>query len=230
MVYKIIVIGTSRGGFQALQTVLSTLPAGFPLPIVIVMHREKGSGAELSQLLQQSCSLPVIEPEDKQPILPGFVYLAPADYHLLIETPPIPHFPDSPLSPSSLQPSVPSLQPSFALSTEATVRHARPCIDVLFESAAEVYGEKVIGVILTGTLTDGAKGLAAIKKAGGMAIVQDPETAKAKSMPEAAIAAVVDRKVDTILPIDGIGPFLSNFFSPQRHEDTETDFSIDISA
>ncbi|MDI6736451.1 MAG: chemotaxis protein CheB [bacterium] len=201
MSFKIIVIGVSKGGLQALQTVLSALTAEFPLPVVIVAHRERNSDDEFKQLLQQVSCLSVVEVEDKQPILPGFVFLAPAGYHLLIE------------APSSLHP------PYFALSTTEPVRYARPSIDVLFESAAEVYDNGVIGVILTGTMKDGASGLAAIKKAGGLAIVQDPTTAMASSMPEAAIAAT---KVDKILPLEEIGPFLNDFLTPRRENENNS--------
>lgn len=210
MCYKIIVIGVSKGGLQALKTVLAALPAGFSLPVVIVQHREKETGDKLSQLLQKVSSLTVVEVEDKQPILPGQVYLAPADYHLLIESDSLPlssfiKGEDNPLPPFVKG----EFSCHFALSTAEPERYARPSIDVLFESAAEVYGEGVIGVILTGTMKDGAQGLAVIKKAGGMAIVQDPKTAEADSMPKAAIAATC---VDKILPLEEIGPFLVNFF------------------
>lgn len=192
---KIIVIGSSKGGLAALKTVLSALPAEFPLPVVVVQHREKEADEALCQLLQKVSALTVVEAEDKQPILPAQVYLAPAGYHLLIE--------------SDLQPLAFSPQPTFpchfALSTAEPVNYSRPSVDVLFESAAEVYGEGVIGVILTGTNTDGAKGLAAVKQAGGMAIVQDPETAEADRMPKAALAAT---NVDKILPLEETGVFL----------------------
>jgi two-component system chemotaxis response regulator CheB len=133
--------------------------------------------------LQRSSGLPVSEPDDKEPIARGRVYLAPRDYHLLIEG------------------------RHFALSTEAPVCYARPSIDVLFESAADAYGKDVIGVILTGKNRDGARGLAAIKKCGGLAVVEDPATAEAREMPEAALAATI---VDRVLPLGGIALFLSS--------------------
>ncbi|MFH1562896.1 MAG: chemotaxis protein CheB [Nitrospirota bacterium] len=199
---KILVIGASKGGLQALKTVLSALPAEFPLPVVVVQHREKEADEALSQLLQKVSALTVVEVEDKQPILPGQIYLAPGGYHLLIEANDCPPLEGvrgrkNPIPFSSFH---------FALSTEEPVGYARPSIDVLFESAADTYGEGVIGVILTGTNQDGAKGLAAIKQAGGMAIVQDPKTAEADSMPKAAIAAT---EVDKILPLSEIGGFLA---------------------
>lgn len=180
--YEIIVTGASLGGLHALKTVLGALPEAFPLPLVVVQHREKSSDDTLSVILRKATTLPVLEVEDKQDVLPGRVYLAPPDYHLLVEG------------------------GHFALSTDAPVWYARPSIDVLFESAADVYAERVIGVILTGANQDGAQGLAAIKRRGGLAVVQDPATAESRAMPAAAIAAVA---VDAILPLGEIGPFLS---------------------
>jgi len=197
---QIVVIGASLGGLHALQTVLATLPAGFPLPVAIVQHREKDTDDTLRTLLQGCCSLPVIEPEDKEPILPGHVYLAPPDYHLLI---------DCGLRSADfgiLRNPQSEIGNHFALSTEAPVNYARPSVDVLFESAADAYHEQAIGVILTGANQDGAAGLAKIKQRGGLAIVQDPQTAEAPTMPEAAIAAVT---VDLILPLEEIGAFLA---------------------
>lgn len=187
--YKIVVIGVSMGGLKALPVVLSALPPEFPLPVAVVQHRDKDADDTLSHLLQKSCALPVAEVEDKDPILPGRVYLAPPGYHLLAEG------------------------DHFALSTEELVNYARPSIDVFFESAAEAYEGGVIGVILTGVNEDGAKGLAAIKTWGGEAIVQDPQTAASPEMPEAAIAAT---EVDKILPLEEIGPYLAKKVKDQR--------------
>lgn len=179
--YEIVVIGASKGGLQALKTVLSSLSSDFTLPVIVIQHRDKKADESLNELLQKVSALPVEDVEDKYPIRPGRVYVAPADYHLLVE------------------------KGSFALSLDEPVQHARPSIDVGFESAAEVYGRGVIGVILTGANEDGAKGLAAIKRQGGLAIVQEPKTAESPRMPEAAIAAT---EVDKILPLEEIGPFL----------------------
>jgi two-component system, chemotaxis family, protein-glutamate methylesterase/glutaminase len=177
----IIVIGASLGGLQALQTILASLPAKFLLPIVIVQHREAGTYEILQEILQRHSLLPVCDAEDQEAIKPGHVYLAPADYHLLLE----PGY--------------------FTLSTGEPVNYARPAVDVLFESAADSYGEQAVGVILTGLNHDGARGLAAIKQRGGMAIVQDPATAEAPDMPKAALAAT---PVAKILALAAIGPFL----------------------
>lgn len=179
--YAIVVIGTSLGGLRALQVLLAGLPKDFPLSVAIAQHRHRNSDETLSLFLQQHCALPVTEAEDKETILPGRVYLAPADYHLLVEG------------------------ARFALSTEAPVCYARPSIDVLFESAAEAYGEKAIGAILTGASSDGSQGLLQIKRRGGLAVVQEPTTAEAKTMPNAAIAAV---SVDWIVPLGEIAPLI----------------------
>ncbi|MEH1793569.1 chemotaxis protein CheB [Nostoc sp.] len=177
MSFKIVVIGTSLGGLSALKIILGKLPADFLVPIAIVQHRHKESNNTLQELLQESTSLPIREVEDKEEILPGHIYLAPADYHLLVEP------------------------GHFALSTDEPVSYARPSIDVLFESAADVYTEQVIGVILTGANQDGMQGLKKIKARGGITIVQEPATAESDIMPEAAISAVT---VDWILTLSNI--------------------------
>jgi len=181
MAFEIVVVGTSTGGLKASQTLLSGLPEGFPMPIVIVQHRGKGSETGLREFLSQGSSVPVVEPEDKESLRRGYAYLAPRDYHLLIEN------------------------QSFALSTDPPVGFARPSIDVLFESAADEYQERVIGIILTGANRDGARGLAAIKFRGGLTIVEDPVSAACREMPEAAIAQT---KPDWILPLEEIAPRL----------------------
>lgn len=183
MGFEIVVVGTSIGGLKALQTLLSGLPDGFPLPVVIVQHRGKDSEFSLCDFLGRSSRLPISEPEDKESILPGRAYLATGDYHLLVEN------------------------GGFALSTDSPVSFARPSIDVLFESAADEYGERTVGVVLTGANRDGALGLAAIKLRGGLALVEDPATAACREMPDAAIAGTV---VDKILPLQEIGTFLGD--------------------
>jgi two-component system, chemotaxis family, protein-glutamate methylesterase/glutaminase len=174
---KIIVIGASIGGLAALKTLLQNLPRNLKAPIIIVQHRHHDSRDKLRDILQQSTSLIVREVEDKEQILTGYVYLAPADYHLLVES------------------------GYLALSTDEPVSYVRPSIDVLFESAADVYGEQVIGVILTGANEDGSQGLKMIKSRCGIAIVQEPSTAECAVMPKFAIAAVA---VDWILPLEEI--------------------------
>ncbi|HEX8148399.1 MAG TPA: chemotaxis protein CheB [Pyrinomonadaceae bacterium] len=179
---RVVVVGTSAGGLAAMQVLLPGLADDFPWPVVLVQHRSKEPGSELCKYLGRCCRRNVSEPEDKEPIMAGRVYLAPRDYHLLVE------------------------RGNFALSTEAPVYFARPSIDVLFESAADAYGAGVVGVVLTGANGDGARGLARIKAAGGVAVVQDPSTARAPEMPRAAIKAA---NVDRVLPLPEIAPFLN---------------------
>lgn len=181
MPYELVVVGASLGGVHALGALLGGLPDDFPAPLAIVQHRSKETDGTLQAVLQRMSALPVCEVVDKQPLNGRCAYVAPADYHLLID------------------------RGSFALSTEGPVLYARPSIDVLFESAADTYGASVVGVILTGASADGAHGLAMIKAAGGLALVQDPTTAECRVMPEAAIAHT---GVDRVLPLDDIAPTL----------------------
>ena len=177
---ELIAVGTSLGGLNALTTLFRALPPGLPVPIVVVQHRTASpDGARLSAVLQDYTSLLVVEAEDKMSLEPGTVYLAPADYHLLIEEPGL-----------------------IALSTDAPVRAARPSIDVLFQTAAEAYGRALLAVLLTGASADGAQGLAAVKARGGRVIVQDPDNAECRTMPAAGIAATA---VDYVLPLSKIG-------------------------
>jgi len=179
---EIVAIGTSTGGLKALQLLLSGLAEDFPLPVVMVQHRSRNSENGLCEFLSRSSSLPVTEPEDKEPVLPSRVYLAPRDYHLLIEN------------------------GSFALSTDHAVAYARPSIDVLFECVADEYGDKAIGVILTGANNDGARGLAKIGLQGGLTVVEDPESAASQEMPRAALAQT---DADWVLPLAEIAPCLN---------------------
>jgi len=189
---EIIVIGASYGGLSALQTLLPVFPADFPIPVLVVQHRTRDAGHGLCEYLQRRTRLSVVEPNDKDSIAPGHVYLAPPDYHLLVEA------------------------GGFALSVDAPVAHARPSIDVLFESAADAYRERAIAVILTGTNADGAAGVKRVKAHGGYTIVQDPNDSVARQMPDAAIAAAAPP--DRILPLAEIGSFLVNLCHvPQRN-------------
>lgn len=180
MTVSLVIVGSSLGGFDALKILLGGLPSELPAPVVIIQHQGTSSG-ELGGLLQRYAAMPVCEAEDKEGIGSGRVYLAPAGYHLLVE------------------------QGSFALSTDAPVLYARPSIDVTFESAADAYGSGVVGVVLTGAGQDGAVGLAHIKRRGGRAIVQDPETAHRRDMPAAALASV---NADWVLPLAEIAPMI----------------------
>lgn len=181
--FAIVLIGASKGGLFALQKLLSFLPGTFTTPVVIVQHRMESADDLLVEILQKSTELLVKEVEDKDNINRGVIYLAPAGYHLLIE------------------------EDHFALSTEGPVSASRPSVDVLFESAVWEFGSKVVGIILTGMNKDGAQGLKKIKEAGGITLVQDPEEAESRQMPDAAVAA---SKVDYILTLEEIGRFLNS--------------------
>lgn len=178
---ELVVIGCSLGGMHALQTIFSSLTDQFCVPVAVVQHRHKNSNEGLPSYFRRRSNLCVIDVDDKQPIKAGCIYLAPADYHLLVE------------------------RGEFSLSVDAAVAYSRPSIDVLFESAADAYRETLVGVVLTGNNADGARGAEQIKKRGGLVIVQDPATAEAAAMPQAAIDAV---GVDQILPLEQIGPYL----------------------
>lgn len=164
--YQAVVVGCSTGGLAALERFLPLLPADLPAVLVVVMHSAPESRNLLVDLLARRCRLAVKEAEEKEALLPGTIYVAPPGYHLLIED-----------------------DLSFSLSVDAKVSYARPSVDVLFESAANVYGEQLVGIVLTGANHDGSAGLAAIATAGGMCLVQEPSTAEAHSMPEAALQA-----------------------------------------
>jgi two-component system, chemotaxis family, protein-glutamate methylesterase/glutaminase len=180
--YELVVIGASWGGLRAVGELLDGLPERLELAFAVAQHR--GPDARrggLEELLQMHTPYSVREVGDKDPIELGNVYVAPPDYHLLVE------------------------RGHFALSVDERVNYARPSIDVLFETASDVYRERLIGVVLTGANEDGAAGLALIKRRGGVAIVQDPSEAEAPAMPTAALAATA---ADAVLPLGEIGPFL----------------------
>lgn len=180
--YELIAVGASWGGLHAVSELLRGLPEELEAAVVVAQHRSpKAPHGGLEALLQGQTRRPVVEASDKDPIEPRHVYVAPPNYHLLVE----PGF--------------------FGLSTEGHVRHARPSIDVLFESAADAYRERVVGIVLTGANDDGAAGLRRIKQLGGVAVVQDPGTAAMRTMPEAALAATA---ADAVLPVSEIGKFL----------------------
>lgn len=178
--YRVIVVGASAGGLHALRTLVAALPADFEVPVIVVQHRAKESEL-LCELLQECADLHVHEVTDKQEIGPG-VFVGPPDYHLLLDA-----------------------DGYFSLSTDDPVRYSRPSIDVMFESAADVYGMDTVGVVLTGANQDGAAGLRRIADAGGHCVVQDPDTAEVRVMPRFAIRAVPDA---CVLPVEEIGPHL----------------------
>ena len=177
MGYEIVVVGTSWGGLNAVRELIVSLPREFGLPLVVVQHRHRQSDHLLASLLQDSTPLCVTEIEDKAPITPATVYVAPADYHLLVE----PGF--------------------FSLSTDEPVRYSRPSIDVTFVSAADTYGERTAGVVLTGANEDGALGLRRVVDRGGVAYVQIPATAESPAMPRAAMKTVPEAHVLTLRQI-----------------------------
>jgi two-component system chemotaxis response regulator CheB len=186
--YGIVVVGASLGGLRAMSELLDVLPDDVDLPVVLVQHRAPDAERDsLEALLRRHTRRSVVAAGDKDPIQAQHVYVAPPDYHLLVE------------------------EGSFALSTDERVQYARPSVDVLFESAADAYGERTIGIVLTGANADGAAGLRAIRDVGGVAIVQDPETAEARQMPDAAIDATA---ADAILPVGEMGKFLLGLCVP----------------
>jgi two-component system chemotaxis response regulator CheB len=163
---KAVVIGASAGAVEALLTILPRFPKNYPLPVFVVVHVPPDRRNVLVPLFEARCKIAVKEAEDKEPVSGSVVYFAPSDYHLLVEE-----------------------DYSLSLSSDELVNHSRPAIDVLFESAADAYGEGLIGVILTGANQDGAAGLAAVARAGGITIVEDPAAAYSAAMPTAALAA-----------------------------------------
>ncbi len=160
-----IAIGASAGAIQALSRILPALPASYPIPVLVIVHIPADHSDLLAPLFQAKCRVVVKEAEDKEPILPGFVYFGPSDYHLLVEA-----------------------DHTVSLSSDEPVLYSRPSIDVLFESAADAYGEGLVGVILTGANEDGAQGLQAVVAAGGVALAENPAEAFAPAMPSAALA------------------------------------------
>jgi two-component system chemotaxis response regulator CheB len=189
--YDLVVVGTSWGGLAALKTLVGALPASFRMAVTLVQHRHKDSDHVLRALLQECSHLIVCEVEDKMPIEEGHIYVAPPDYHTLVEP------------------------GHYALSTEAPVRFSRPSIDVTFNSAADAYGHRVVGVVLTGANQDGATGLQRISELGGLAIIQDPKTAESATMPAAAQKAVPRARV---MSLARIGEYLASLPSgnPER--------------
>ncbi|MGE7955526.1 chemotaxis protein CheB [Pseudomonas sp. NPDC089530] len=178
-----IVVGASAGGVEALLTIFTALPAGFGLPIVVVIHLPDERRSQLAEVFAQRLALPVQEARDKQPIHRGTLYVAAPGYHLSVEQ-----------------------DRSLSLSQEDRVHHSRPAIDYLFGSAADAYGPRLAAVLLTGANQDGAQGLAEVKRRGGLSIVQDPAEAQVPIMPAAAIAL---HRPDYILPLHGISRLLA---------------------
>ncbi|MGZ4090017.1 MAG: chemotaxis protein CheB [Bacteroidia bacterium] len=162
---KVIVIGGSAGSIPVLNKILCALPKSFYIPVIICVHRMKNVSEGIQQVFSHNCQLDIIEPEDKQHICMGGIYLAPSNYHLLIEK-----------------------EKTFSLSTDIAVNYSRPSIDVTFESSAKVFKEDLIGVLLTGANSDGANGLETVKTYGGTTVVQEPGECAAPYMPLAALS------------------------------------------
>jgi two-component system, chemotaxis family, protein-glutamate methylesterase/glutaminase len=188
--FELVVIGTSAGGLDAVCTLLRGLRPAFPLPVLVVQHRSRDSDA-LCEVLQDCTSLSIHDAVDKQPLEPGNVYLAPADYHVLVE------------------------RGYLTLTVDEPVVFSRPSIDVAFESAADAYGSRLIGVVLTGANRDGSKGLRRIADGGGFPIVQSADTAEVEVMPAAAAAAVPEAEV---VPLGGLAARLDELAGSGRRE------------
>jgi len=180
--YKAVIIGGSAGSFQVVTRIIASLPKDFPLPVFLCLHRLKHVRSGFVEALSIKSNLPIREPDDKEPIKSGCIYLAPANYHMYVE-----------------------LGNKFALSTEDAVNHSRPSIDLSFISAAYNYKRKLIGIILSGANKDGAQGLKKVKDNGGLTIVQDPAECQVATMTNASMQATT---VDHIFKTDEIIRFL----------------------
>ncbi|UMZ14768.1 chemotaxis protein CheB [Pseudomonas sp. MPFS] len=178
-----IVVGASAGGVEALLGLFSGFGRGFRLPLIVVLHLPDERRSQLAEVFDRRLALRVKEADDKEQILPGTLYFAAPGYHLSVEQ-----------------------DHSLSLSQEERVHHSRPAIDVLFESAADAYGPRLAAVLLTGANQDGARGLAEVKRQGGLTIVQDPSEAQVSTMPDAALAL---HQPDYILPLHGISRLLA---------------------
>lgn len=173
--YRAVVIGVSTGGVAALKLILGALPADFSVPILVTTHITPDADDGLAVLLNTLCAIHVKEADEQESVSSGTVYLAPANYHMLVER-----------------------EGNIALSIDPPVNYARPSVDVLFDSAAEVYGAALIGVIMTGAGNDGSKGLLNIQKKGGVTIIQDPADAEMDAMPKSAMQLL---KADYVVPL-----------------------------
>ena len=178
-----IVMGASAGGVSALLAVFAALPADYAIPLLCVLHLPDGRHSQLAEVFSRRLQRPVQEARDKETVRPGMIYVAGPSYHLSVER-----------------------DRSLSLSQEDRVYFSRPSIDILFESAADAYGDGLVGVLLTGANEDGARGLAHIKQRGGTTVIQDPHEAQVAVMPEAALALC---RPDHILPLNGIGQLLA---------------------
>ena len=179
---KLIIIGGSAGSLHVILNILTEIRPGFTIPILIILHRNSIYESSLEELFATRTNLPIKEVEEKEPIMPGTIYVCPADYHVLLEQ-----------------------DKSFSLDYSERVNYSRPSIDVSFRSAADVYGESLACCLLSGGNADGVEGLQYVKERGGMLIVQDPATAEVPYMPQHAITQV---EVDIVLPADELPHFI----------------------
>ncbi len=187
--YGAIIIGGSAGSFKIISKVIASLPADFPIPIIVCLHRLRNVKTGIISALSNNSGIKITEPFDKDPIEPGTVYIAPANYHLLIEH-----------------------GNFFSLATSKPVNHSRPSIDIAMKSAAGVYSGNLLGILISGANSDGAEGMMAIHQSGGTTIVQDPNEAEIPSMPKAAIDSY---KPDYVFSTDKIISFIGNL-APRR--------------
>jgi two-component system, chemotaxis family, protein-glutamate methylesterase/glutaminase len=192
---EVVAIGASLGGLHAVQSLLRGISAGFGCSLLIAQHRRADADSRLRELLASVSKLTVVEPEDRTPIEPNHVYVAPSDYHMLVE------------------------RGVVSLSIDPPVHHARPSIDVLFESVADAYGPACVGVMLTNSNEDGARGIAAIKRAGGKVFVQDPNTAESPIGPRAALAIT---QVDAVLKLEELPLALTRLCRVRRKRSRES--------
>lgn len=188
--YKALVIGGSAGSFQGIIKILSQIPTDFSLPIIVAMHRLKHVRHGFVEVVSLKSLLKIVEPEDKEPVRKGVVYLAPANYHMSVE-----------------------LGNYFSLSTEEMVNNSRPSIDITLSSAAYVYRNKLIGILLSGANRDGGQGMKSIRDKGGLTIVQDPAECMIDTMPKAALALT---KIDYTLTIQQIIEFINELHQSNK--------------
>jgi two-component system chemotaxis response regulator CheB len=183
-------IGCSAGGLDALHHILPNLPAGLSVPVVVVAHMGPSPDNPILEALKRHCHLPVVEAEERRKVAAGIIHVCPPDYHLLVEA-----------------------DHTFALSADGKINNSRPSIDAFLDSAADCWGNGLLAVLLTGASIDGARGMAAVKAAGGTCVVQDPATAFAPVMPQAAIDAGA---ADWIMPPDRIAELITSLCLPNR--------------
>ena len=185
--YEAIVIGVSAGGMAALSELFPKIPLDFPIPIFVVQHIHKSQTGYLITYFNGLSNLTVKEAKDKEKAVPGNIYFAPPDYHMLIEE-----------------------SETFSITLDEKVNYSRPSIDVLFESAADVYKDRLIGIILTGANSDGTEGIRRIKQSGGYTIAQNPEESEFIVMPKSAIDT---GKIDKVFTLNEISDYINNLFN-----------------